>query len=604
MHLALVEYEDEVGLILKGIDVDPGRVKWIVLSPYAAVELRKRNITYDTIETHFDDNGLWDATGLNSYYRANQLIRLVDGAIKENVREVGSRQVNVLDCYKYQLVMLFDGIMGRIFMLKGLIDALAPEKIYVCRTKTETTLNPSTPFSQTEQLWGAVLELEGWGPEVIFIDKPEPEPVKEPFSAMKSLKGFIRRHEPLLSLVYAAIDFMKRGVVLSVKNILLRKKILFLEAQYDWEYAATLFIKKKFGIVSKLECKPVEPHSVAVPLPEFRDDYIRLFSICGVDFYPMVKGRIEQMLQQGIGLVIRTYGETEQYLKRHNIKAIAASVLHRGAPWIFIQAAKGLGIPVFLWPHGYDSTDRRKLSGEELLYTDYLFLHGEGHRELYTPLFNEYDFSIVPVGTERLFKLGGRKPPESRYVLYATTHYYQNNLYFPHRPPSHLPNTIFAIQSVFTDYLNSLKNEDVILKLFPSDPYRVPPLTITNPRIKTIRNEKKFTDLLFDAKAVIVDIVCTLALFEALTTEKPLFVLNKINPLDDGAEALLMKRAIVSRDPYELMKELDGFLKTGSYRADVTNREFLRHYATYLDDGRSAERAVDAVIKTIEGKQE
>jgi hypothetical protein len=600
LHLALVEDENEVATVLDSIDVDPDKVKWIALSPFATTELEKRKIPCEIIEDYYDEDGLWNATGMETCDRVDRLVKLVDTNLRRNIKVIAERDIDVLRCYHFQLIMLFDGIAGRIFMLKSLISSLRPERVYVCRKKTPTIFRHDTPFLQDEQLWGAVLSLGGWDTEVTFVDMPEAEPVREPFSPVRSFKGFVAERPLLWNMAHVIKNiYLKIGLSLTLKNFLPSDRIFFLGPMFEWRYTVPLFIRRGFGVCyMETYNPPFERTSLSdLPLPEDDEEYRQLFQTDGVDYYPVMKDRIRQMLRQGISAALLDYKKIERYLKRKNVRALAASVLYTGAYWIIAQIASKQGIPVFIWPHGFDSPGRRKLAGEELLYTDYVFLNGLSRSAEYEAVQDEYSFRQVPIGSEMLYRLSVGSDVKDGHILYATTQYFLNNLYFSIKPPFLLSNNLFKIQKLLLEYLNSLKDERIVLKLFPS--LRPPPLEISNPGISVIKNEKWFTELLAEAKLVILDYPVTNTLYETAATEKPLFLLNMLNPLEKEELDLLRKRAVVRSDPQELLAEVDRFIRTGSYPADVKNREFIKFNGTYLDDGKGTERAVDEVIKVI-----
>jgi len=602
MRLALVEYEDEVEFMLESPDVDREKVKWIALSPFAAVELQKRNIPFEIIERYFDEEELWDFTGMRTYGTANELIRVVDARLKAENPEFRKADIDVLNCYKFYLMRLFDGIAGRIFMLRSLIAVLRPEGVYVCRTAPPPSME-RTPFSPGEKLWAEILSADNWDIEVFFLDMPfqEGRP-KEPVSPLRAFKKAVQYFPRLWNLAHFIKNVsLKLGLPLSVKNCLLRDNILFLGPLYDWQYAMPILLKNGNGVRYIESYHPPSKGSLpsGVRLPEGDDEYRRLFVIGGVNCYPIMKKRIERIFAEGAGLFLYRHKKIVRYLRKNNIRAVGFSVLADGPLWMIAQIAKKLGIPTIVWSHNFDPCDKRKISGEEMLYTDYVFLQGEGHKKLYEELHEEYVFTAVPVGSEKI-RLTGLTTGASEYILYPTVIYFQNNLYFQRRPPFHLSNNIYPIQKVFIDYLNTVKDTDVVFKIYPYVSYRVPPVEITNPRIKTIRHEKTFIDLLSGAKAVILDYCMTNTLYESISTEKPVFVLNKIYPLPEEAVSLLRKRAVVSDDPVELVRRLDEFLTMGRYPADVANRDFLKYYATYKDDGQSAYRAAKETIRLMQ----
>jgi hypothetical protein len=63
---------------------------------------------------------------------------------------------------------------------------------------------------------------------------------------------------------------------------------------------------------------------------------------------------------------------------------------------------------------------------------------------------------------------------------------------------------------------------------------------------------------------------------------------------------MLEKRAVCSESVEEMVEKLDEYLVSGRYDADVNDDTFLRSYCTYLDDGRSSERAASEILRILE----
>jgi hypothetical protein len=85
---------------------------------------------------------------------------------------------------------------------------------------------------------------------------------------------------------------------------------------------------------------------------------------------------------------------------------------------------------------------------------------------------------------------------------------------------------------------------------------------------------------------------------EALLTVKPivLYADQRYVALRPEARDLLRRRVLLAETPGEFLASLDGFLRQGQFDAvEPADRAFLRAYGTYVDDGGSAERAVDAL---------
>jgi len=107
-----------------------------------------------------------------------------------------------------------------------------------------------------------------------------------------------------------------------------------------------------------------------------------------------------------------------------------------------------------------------------------------------------------------------------------------------------------------------------------------------------------FEEVLHLADAYITDCPSTV-LLQAMTTMKPVIVYldRTLYRLDRHAMTLLRKRATVSETREEFLQDIADFL----HRPDWTlprpvNDEFLCAYGTYLNDGRSAERAAQLLM--------
>ena len=181
------------------------------------------------------------------------------------------------------------------------------------------------------------------------------------------------------------------------------------------------------------------------------------------------------------------------------------------------------------------------------------------------------------------------KNQSKEYILYASGKYLLNAAPFIHTIG--LDARLYEAQLKITGFLETLVSHS-IWKLSNTPFFNSVPVEVN--RVQKISNEKSFMQLLAHSSIVILDSPATTCI-ETCATEKPLFVLlNRIKWFEE-AEVLLQKRAIVAYSPEELIKEVDYYLKTGNYKADLKNREFVKAYGTFLDDQCSAERAVNQI---------
>ena len=603
MKLILAENEEEIKIFYKKFGKSEG-FKWIVLSLFAIPELEKLNINCDVIDNYYDKKELWNATGWNSYERVNELIKFVDNFIKTNIEAF--KDIDVLNCYKHQLIMLFDGIIGRIFMLKSLLEKLKPIQIYICKREPQVFSGYGYLFNQNDTLWANCLFLKGWHREISFIASYKI--VTENLPSKKfALKNLLKKNSLLFKLIKEYRTFQKWGVKNYIKKKISKKRILLLTYGYEWKNTTPIFLKNNLKVETKSvdEIRKTESENTLFSEAEVlinklnkKNEYKEKFAFENIDFYPLLKSRIEKMVYEGITKGFSIYKKATEYVQKFRPEAVLFAIASCSEYWFFLQSFKKDGIPIICWQHGSEGFyDNRGTPETELLYTNYFFSYGKGIVETYLKFKKEYNFQPIPVGSPSLDKLGSAKGILNGHILYTTTNYYQNNLYFGIYPPPS-DTRLYSIQKKMLNYLEKIKNEKVIFKLHPSLSYRTPPIKLNSSNIKIIRNEKGFTELLRESKTVILDWPST-TLLQSAVTDKPIFVLTNLIKLKAEASELLKKRVVCAETPEELIKKLDNYLKTGNYPADVNNREFIKEYGTYLDDGKSAERAVNKVLEII-----
>jgi hypothetical protein len=158
--------------------------------------------------------------------------------------------------------------------------------------------------------------------------------------------------------------------------------------------------------------------------------------------------------------------------------------------------------------------------------------------------------------------------------------------------------------------------QERIIRLFAGFPHvrllykDVPSPTVWNPIPDLIRREipngravfaPRLAELVWAVDAIILDHVIT-ALGEALLTRKQMVVYdpylpgNTLEPPE--AKTLLRKRAVVAETPDEFVEAVRSFLIANDFsEINMPNDEFLRAYSTHLNDSRSAQRAVDEILR-------
>lgn len=605
MKIILVENEKEVEALYKKFGKSE-EFKWIILSPFAIPELEKLNIKYDVIDNYYDDDELWRVTGWNSYKRVTELVKFVDSLIKENVEEF--KNIDILNCYKHQLVILFDGIIARIFMLRNLLEKLKPAQVYMCKRNPQPFSGYGYLFNQNDTAWAACLSLKGWEFKINFTLLDEVI-VEDAIRTKMKLKNLIKKNQILSRLIKEYRSLQRFGITDYIKNRYSKKTLLLLYPEYEWAKTIATFSKNGFFIKTESvdDLKNTKPETRFLPKAlnlmnnlVRRDEFREKFSYGNIDFYPPLKSRVEKMVCEGMTKGISIYNKAEKYIENFHPKAVLFSIAPYPEYWFLLQSFKKHRTPIICWQHASEEFfDNRGAPETELLYTDYYFIYGEGVSRTYSKYKNEYNFQPLSIGSSTVDRLANTEKL-GNYILYATTNYYQNKHHFAvfH---TYLDIKIYVTQKKILSYFETLKNQKVVFKLHPNVSFRTPPMKITNPNIEIVRNENSFVELLGGAKIIVLDCPAT-TLIQAGTTKKPIFALTSFLKFKPRALDLLKKRAVCSESPEELVGILDDYLKTGNYSADVNNREFLKEYGTYLDDGKSAERAVNKVIEITESE--
>ncbi len=117
-----------------------------------------------------------------------------------------------------------------------------------------------------------------------------------------------------------------------------------------------------------------------------------------------------------------------------------------------------------------------------------------------------------------------------------------------------------------------------------------------------IVHDLPLTRLMWAVDAIVIDHAIT-AIGEVLLTKKRLVVYDP-DPLQGTAppnsHTLLRLRAAVAATPDEFEAALCSLLERGDFtELEQADDSFLRAYCTHLNDGRSAERAADEVMRVM-----
>jgi len=280
---------------------------------------------------------------------------------------------------------------------------------------------------------------------------------------------------------------------------------------------------------------------------------------------------------------------------------------HYIAESYFIQK----GIPVIHFQHGavWDGnhiTQRRDYM--DMLSANLLLTYGDCVKKAYESSDLRARCKLESVGSPSLDAIGKKKwrkiqKGKITRILYVITNYYLNLWYCGFSPPFS-DRFYYREQTIILERLKEMiaKREAVSLtiKLYPhSDIINEDPPWVSDlkkiRRISLVRHPN-FDQLLTRYDILLIDSPTT-TLLQAIATRLPVFVLTSIISPSLANLPLLRKRAVCAESAVQLMDDLEAYLNSGDYGSSVENREFLKCFGTYLDDGNSDLRAQVMVKK-------
>ena len=137
-------------------------VTWVTVGPFGAHELDRRGIDYQAIDSLCTPDEIWEGVAEETPRRIDTLCRVVDEALSGEGVE-GS----VLGYFKYHLAILFDGVVGRLFLLKAMMDELEPSEV-AFRSRPES--GSGNLFSNADTLWGWCAALASEGRPTLVVE--------------------------------------------------------------------------------------------------------------------------------------------------------------------------------------------------------------------------------------------------------------------------------------------------------------------------------------------------------------------------------------------------------------------------------------------------
>jgi hypothetical protein len=282
------------------------------------------------------------------------------------------------------------------------------------------------------------------------------------------------------------------------------------------------------------------------------------------------------------------------------------------------NAAAATQTPCYIYQHGSLSGVDARLWRSYLQHSDVFLAYGQStvdelSRSL--PHFLQPCAQIIPVGSGRLDMFRRRHTSPSARRLRAEMQAGDNRPLVMYVPTcfdtygravgdlaAHPDVSYFELQQTVLQLWAEAPGVRLVYKDFivAGDPNRVMPDFIRQHIPDAIITNRRLTHLMWAVDAIVIDHVIT-AIGEVLLTNKPLLVyMPQPNLASPQAIIMLQKRATVAETPAEFVTQVRALLRAGQYpELEKLNTEYLQAYGTYLDDGRSAERAAAVILQDV-----
>lgn len=333
----------------------------------------------------------------------------------------------------------------------------------------------------------------------------------------------------------------------------------------------------------------------------------------GVQFRNVLESRLRYVFTTLLVEIVARYMAAKAVVKHFKPVLILFSQIVHYWQHAMAAAAREAGIPVVGYQHGaFGERLAPILYYTECREPDYILVYGEGVKSF---IERTYQKAAVPiaVGSPRLDRLSrlqtNRKvlcrrwglDPNRRIVAYCPTFVYGNKLYVSYGYPRS-DSCYFQVQRRIVEVFREFPSIQLVVKEHSETSESFPLQQFVHEQGMTnclFKKEAPFDELLSLADSFILDSPTTTFL-EILTTDKPVLVFNNWFHWNEDALALLRERAEFSQDLDEFVNILHKHLqKDWAEYGEPVSDAFLKGFGRHLGDGRSAERAVEALKNII-----
>ncbi|MBI4284059.1 MAG: hypothetical protein HY663_06280 [Chloroflexi bacterium] len=606
---------------------------WVALSPEADYAAECVGLTYQQIEQFYDESELI-ALGMESYQTVGDFCDTLDQILKSYLSDIP--EVKYLSAHQlfHAWKVLFDAILNRTLALKAAIENIKPDEIVSFKdlnieTKDGMGLSSGSAFRSLTPIVAEHYHIKSTQMPAARLD-------------WQSLTSYRQRASWLLHqfpggwrIINALALLTQERSMTNITDFDPRFKtgqptLVVTESGYDVDYVMEKWRAENIGPVITLgdsfraaKAPARERQTLKKKLAEIRDSsecqqrLAAYFSINGLDCYPIARSRLHYYLFHFLPQSLSRARFVQHTLEKLE-KGVVLSILEP----VTCAVARHLGIPSVIHQHGglCGYAEAPIYEHMELYAGDYFFGYGEGTaRFLEKPVASahrspaKHRAQPIAIGSSALDAIARtkesianplpgevRKPRKVVYVpaslmgdqRYHSYHMCPDIWYWHHLRElvtifGHFPEIQFTIKLYPKEFTKN-----------PIDDWlRRNPL----PNVTIVR-DVPFIKFLPDADLFIMDSPTT-TLVQAVTTDKKiiLYVDRTFFRFEPHALELVKKRVVFSENKGQFLKDIARVLGEDDWSLpEPVNDEFLRSYGTYLNDGRSVERAVRALLALAE----
>ncbi|HOK80902.1 MAG TPA: CDP-glycerol glycerophosphotransferase family protein [bacterium] len=580
---------------------------FICFSPQATAACKLKNLPYFNIEEFYDSGIFLELDETMLQYQKNVFIQL-DWFLQEKIKEFKHFDFTPAENYSFFLKVLCDMVFRACIGLSHLMTVPGLSHVYFFPSSA-TKIDPTLFIGLDVYRKCLPIFCERYGIEYTICE----------------VSGDERNH--LKNPVRQFVGTCRRKLKNSISRLrTCHSQYLVFKPGYDVDEVIEIFQKNRFPVVTlesitdrrktKSEFKKIL--NKLQPLKKDVFDIFQknnFFTWAGVDCFSVILPYLNFWYEVVIPQMYASFVVARDLFKRHRPSGIFLF-----SPWEVhdfgvLHAAKFLGIPRILYQHGgfegiceytcYDLTELRQC--------DYRFVYGNGVADYFNERknkMNEKSAELVPVGSARLDRLrmkmfderhirGKIGIPDNKTVVCYIPTSYQYHWYMCRE--AYLSCSYFEFLYQLCDIFSKFPNIQFVYKPFPEFP-EDPMAEMLALRVKNCKVVKDISvpEIISSSNAVIIDIPST-ALLEAMLTDRPLLVFadSRFITLLDKARQLLKKRAIVAEKPEDFYSRMTEFLSSIPEVLKRPDCSFVKEYGTYLDDGKSAERAFNKIMEII-----